>query len=80
MDGIRSTLIPGPRGLQSVYDAEYAGECVRCPTLKEARRWIRRRRQETTMKKNEVKVGNVYVAKVSDRLTEVRIDSTNTHG
>ena len=32
------------------------------------------------MKKNEVKVGNVYVAKVSDRLTEVRIDSTNTHG
>ena len=32
------------------------------------------------MKKNEVKIGNVYIAKVSDRLTEVRIDSTNTHG
>lgn len=32
------------------------------------------------MKKNEVKIGGVYVAKVSDRITEVRIDSTNTHG
>lgn len=32
------------------------------------------------MKKNEVKIGEVYVAKVSDRLTEVRIDSTHTHG
>ena len=32
------------------------------------------------MKKNEVKIGGLYVAKVSDRLVEVRIDSTNTHG
>lgn len=32
------------------------------------------------MKKNEVKIGAVYVAKVSDRITEVRIDSVNTHG
>jgi len=32
------------------------------------------------MKKNEVKVGGLYRAKVSDRFVTVRIDSTNTHG
>ena len=32
------------------------------------------------MKKNEVKVGNVYTAKVSDKLVEVRIDAVNRHG
>jgi len=32
------------------------------------------------MKKSEIKVGQCYVAKVSDRIVTVRIDSTNTHG
>lgn len=32
------------------------------------------------MKKNEVKVGSVYTAKVSDKLVEVRIDGENRHG
>jgi hypothetical protein len=32
------------------------------------------------MKKNEVKVGGVYAAKVSDKLTNVRIDGENPHG
>jgi hypothetical protein len=32
------------------------------------------------MKKDEVKVGGFYTAKVSDKLVTVRIDSTNTHG
>jgi hypothetical protein len=32
------------------------------------------------MKKNEIKIGGLYVAKVSDRLVTVRIDSTNSHG
>jgi hypothetical protein len=32
------------------------------------------------MKKNEVKVGGLYHAKVSDKVVTVRIDSTNTHG
>jgi len=32
------------------------------------------------MKKNEVKIGGLYTAKVSDRIVKVRIDSTNTHG
>ncbi|GAF83555.1 unnamed protein product [marine sediment metagenome] len=32
------------------------------------------------MKKNEVKIGGMYVTKVSDRIVAVRIDSTNSHG
>ena len=32
------------------------------------------------MKKNEVKVGGMYVAKVSDRIVTVRIDSTHSKG
>ena len=32
------------------------------------------------MKKNEVKVGGVYTAKVSDKVVEVRIDAENRHG
>ncbi|MCZ2098813.1 MAG: winged helix-turn-helix domain-containing protein [Anaerolineae bacterium] len=32
------------------------------------------------MKKNEVKVGQTYQAKVSDRIVTVRIDSPNSHG
>ena len=32
------------------------------------------------MKKNEVKVGGEYIAKVSDKLTHVRIDRENPHG
>ncbi|GIK15670.1 MAG: hypothetical protein BroJett003_06340 [Planctomycetota bacterium] len=32
------------------------------------------------MKKDEVKIGGVYTAKVSDRIVQVRIDSTNSHG
>ncbi len=32
------------------------------------------------MKKNEVKVGGVYSAKVSDKVVEVRIDAENRHG
>lgn len=32
------------------------------------------------MKKDEIKIGNTYQAKVSDRLVTVRIDSTNSHG
>jgi len=32
------------------------------------------------MKKNEVRVGGVYTAKVSDKLVHVRIDRTNRHG
>ena len=32
------------------------------------------------MKKDKVKVGGFYTAKVSDRLVKVRIDSTNSHG
>ncbi len=32
------------------------------------------------MKKNEVKVGKLYIAKVSDKLVTVRIDSANTRG
>ena len=32
------------------------------------------------MKKDEIKIGNAYQTKVSDRVVTVRIDSTNTHG
>ena len=32
------------------------------------------------MKKNEVQVGGVYTAKVSDKVVEVRIDAENRHG
>ena len=32
------------------------------------------------MKKNEVQVGGVYSAKVSDKVVEVRIDAENRHG
>jgi len=32
------------------------------------------------MKKDEIKIGHTYTAKVSDRVVTVRIDSTNTHG
>jgi len=32
------------------------------------------------MKKNEVRIGGIYAAKVSDRITEVRIDGVNPHG
>ena len=32
------------------------------------------------MKKNEVKIGHLYVAKVSDKLVTVRIDSTHSGG
>ncbi|GIK10598.1 MAG: winged helix-turn-helix domain-containing protein [Phycisphaerae bacterium] len=32
------------------------------------------------MKKDEIKIGNAYQAKVSDRIVTVRIDSTNSHG
>jgi hypothetical protein len=32
------------------------------------------------MKKNEIKIGGLYVAKVSDRVVTVRIDSINTYG
>jgi len=32
------------------------------------------------MKKNEVQVGGVYTAKVSDKIVEVRIDGENRHG
>ncbi len=32
------------------------------------------------MKKNEVKVGGVYTARVTDKLVEVRIDGENRHG
>jgi hypothetical protein len=32
------------------------------------------------MKKNEIKIGHTYSAKVSDRIVTVRIDSTNSHG
>ncbi len=32
------------------------------------------------MKQNEVKIGNTYTAKVSDRLTKVRIDSKHSSG
>jgi len=32
------------------------------------------------MKKNEVQLGGVYTAKVSDKLVEVRIDGENRHG
>ena len=32
------------------------------------------------MKKNEVKIGSVYTAKVTDKLVEVRIDGENRHG
>jgi hypothetical protein len=32
------------------------------------------------MKKNEVQVGGVYSAKVSDKMVQVRIDAENRHG
>jgi len=32
------------------------------------------------MKKSEVRIGGIYAAKVSDRITEVRIDGVNPHG
>jgi len=32
------------------------------------------------MKKNEIKIGECYEAKVSDRVVSVRIDSVNSHG
>jgi len=32
------------------------------------------------MKKDEIKIGQCYKAKVSDRIVTVRIDSTNSHG
>ena len=32
------------------------------------------------MKKNEVKIGGVYTARVSDKLVPVRIDCENRHG
>ena len=34
----------------------------------------------TVMKKNEVKVGGTYLAKVSDKVVPVRIDAENRHG
>ena len=34
----------------------------------------------TVMKKNEVKVGGTYLAKVSDKVVPVRIDGENPHG
>jgi hypothetical protein len=38
-------------------------------------------REETTvMKKNEVKIGGVYVTKVSDKMAAVRITGVNPHG
>ena len=36
--------------------------------------------RRTATKRNEIKVGEVYKAKVSNRVVEVRIDSINTHG
>lgn len=32
------------------------------------------------MKKNEITIGATYIAKVSDKLVEVRIDAENSHG
>jgi len=32
------------------------------------------------MKKNEIEIGGMYTAKVSNRIVKVRIDSANTHG
>ena len=32
------------------------------------------------MKKNEVKIGGVYWAKVTDKVVSVRIDAENPHG
>lgn len=32
------------------------------------------------MKKDQVHVGDTYIAKISDKLTRVRIDGANTHG
>jgi hypothetical protein len=32
------------------------------------------------MKKNEVKIGNVYTAKVTNKVVQVRIDAENRHG
>jgi hypothetical protein len=39
---------------------------------------VGRLNRRTTMKKNEVKVGGFYTAKVSDKLVTVRIDSTHS--
>jgi hypothetical protein len=39
---------------------------------------VERLNRRTTMKKNEVKVGGFYTAKVSDKLVTVRIDSTHS--
>ena len=41
---------------------------------------FRKNGKEAVMKKRDVKIGATYVAKVSDRLTEVRITSENAHG
>jgi len=32
------------------------------------------------MKKNEVRIGGIYAAKVSDRLVQVRIEAESRHG
>ena len=32
------------------------------------------------MKKNEVKIGHIYTAKVTDKIVDVRIDAENRHG
>ena len=32
------------------------------------------------MKKNEVKIGGVYTAKVTNKVVQVRIDAENRHG
>ena len=41
---------------------------------------FRKNGKEAVMKKRDVRIGAPYVAKVSDRLTEVRITSENAHG
>jgi len=71
-------MVNGPRGLKPEYAAEFEGESATFPTAKAARMWMRRRRKERIMKKSEVKVGHVYIAKVSDRLVPVRIDSVHS--
>ena len=32
------------------------------------------------MKKNEVKIGHIYTAKVTDKIVDVRIDAESRHG
>jgi len=79
-NGIHQTLVRNGRWKKPLYDAEFDGESATFHTLTAARQWLRRQRKEQIMKKDEVKIGGTYTAKVSDKVVKVRIDAESRHG